>query len=401
MTIPEQGKLLPWYKKIFRLDFIIFACVSLALWFVLLYTVGSSVTEHSVHDQHTVQALAWLNGKIAMDEPGDERAEYNGKIYISFPPAPTFIELPFALLLGRNTPNTLTLLLFTWLAMLFSFFILLKLTGNRTLSLFASFSFFWGSQILYLSLTGAVWDQGQLYGLFFALTAILILLYTEKKIGIAIGAFFLGLAVGCRPFYLVMALFYAYQAYKRFPKPGTFVYVICGLLPPGIFYAIYNFVRFGSFFEFGHKYLSWYKDNPTDGLVNLKFFIQDFYYALINLPEWDSARGILSFHGMGTSLLFVAPFILLGFVYFFKPGISLREKLISGISIFGIWFLLLLHDTNGWYQFGYRFSVDLIPLLIFFFGCAFKKDHLYLVPISVFSVIINIYGAIWFYVLNL
>ncbi len=400
MTLQPQEKLLPWYRRLFKLDFIAFAVITFALWIVLLYGIGASITEHSIHDQHTVQALAWLSGKIDIGEPGDERAEYNGKVYISFPPAPTFIELPFALLFGRNTPNTFTLLLFTWVAMLFAFFILVKLTGSRSLSFFASFSFFWGSQILYLSLTGAVWHQGQLYGLFFALAAILLLLYAEKRIGIAVGALFVGLAVGCRPYYLVMALFYFYQAYKRFPRIGTIVYLVCGLLPAGLFYAIYNFVRFGSFFEFGHKYLAWYMENPGSGQIDFRYFAQDFFYALLKLPEWDSARGFLSFHGMGTSLFVVAPFLFFGFVYFFKPGISAVEKIVSGVSIFGIWFLLLLHDTNGWFQFGYRFSVDLIPLLVFFFGRAFTKDHLYLVPVGVFSVVINIYGAVWFYVLN-
>jgi uncharacterized membrane protein len=236
--------------------------------------------------------------------------------------------------------------------------------------------------------------------LFFALAAILIVLHTEKKLGLAIGAFFIGLAVGCRPFYLIMALFYLYHAFKRFPKISTIVYVAAGLIPPGIFYAVYNFVRFGSFFEFGHKYLAWYQAHETTGLLDLKYFTQDLFYSFINPPGWDRAEGFVTFSGMGTGLWFACPVILFSFVYFFKPGIGVVEKLVSGITVFSIWFLLLLHDTNGWFQFGYRFSVDIIPLLLFFFGRAFTKDHWYLVPVSVFSIIVNIYGAFWFYIFN-
>jgi hypothetical protein len=399
MTMPGSEALVPWYKKIFKLDFIIFAGVTLALWIVLLYATGHSIPEHSPHDQFTVQAMAWKSGKITAPGPGEERAEYKGNVYISFPPVPSFIEFPLTLIFNQNTPNTFTLLLFTWLSMLFAFFVLLKLTGSRTLSFFGAFSFIWGSQALYLSLFGAVWHQGQLYGMFFAMASLLVLLYADKEWPLAIGAFLLALAVGCRPYYLVMTVFYAYWAYKRFPKLITFAYVVGGLIPPGIFYAVYNYIRFDSIFEFGHKYIPWYREQPEQ-ILGLNHLPQNLFYTFVNLPEWIKARNIMGFHGMGTGIWFVAPILLTGFVFFFKKGIGFLEKIVCGVVIAGVWFLLLLHDTNGWFQFGYRFSVDLIPLLLFFFGRTFTKDHWYLVPIGMFSVLVNIYGSFWFYVLN-
>jgi hypothetical protein len=417
MTLAENSPGLAWLKRVFRPDFIGFGVVTLVFWIVLLYATGHSVTEHSPHDQYTVQALAWSHGRITMDSPGDERAEYKGKVYISFPPVPSFIELPFVLMFGGKTPNTITLLLF----------ILEKLTGNRALSFFASFSFFWGSQALYLSLFGAVWHQGQLFGVFFAVCALLVLLYARKPLALIAGGFFLGLAVGCRPYYLVMVVFYAYWAYRRFPGMSALMYVAAGLIPPGIFYAIYNFVRFGSILEFGHKYLEHYQVQQ-DRILELKFFCRNLYHALVNPPEWSTKLGMIVFHGkndggFGTGLLFVSPMLLSGFIYFMRRGIGIPEKIASAISVFGIWFLLLLHDTNGWFQFGYRFSVDLMPLLLFFFGRTFTKDrsylvsaraclaigdrdskiltHFYLVLISVYSVIVNIYGSFWYYLYSI
>jgi hypothetical protein len=397
MSSIETRKTAPWFKKIFRLDFIIFALITFVFWIVLLYATGHSVGEHCPHDQYTVQAMAWRNGRIDVNERGEERAEYKGKIYVSFPPAPSFIELPLTLIFGSQTPNTITLLVFTWIAMLFSFFVLLKLTDNRSLSFLMSFSFFWGSQVLYLSLFGAVWHQGQLYGLFFAVSSLLILLYTEKPLPLIAGAFLLGLAVGCRPYYLVMALFYFFYAYKRFPKFSTILFMVAGILPPGLFYAIYNIIRFDSPFEFGHKYLEWYQTTKR-GVINFDFFPRNLFYALINPPEWDKAKHLIVFNGMGTGLWFSSPVILLGFVYFFKSKLPTTEKIVSAITLAGVWGALLLHDTNGWFQFGYRFSVDLIPLALFLFGRTFKKDHWYLVLISTLSVIANIYGSIWFYI---
>ena len=164
----NHSKLFPKVKKIFSLDFIIFALITLIFWIVLLYAVNHSISFHSWYDEHTRQALAWQQGKITLDTNIDylEISNYKDKYFVSFPPVPTFLEFPLTLIFKQNTPNTFTLLMFTWIGMLFAFFILLKLTGNRILSYIMSFSFYWGSTVLYLSLEGAVWHQGQLYGLF-------------------------------------------------------------------------------------------------------------------------------------------------------------------------------------------------------------------------------------------
>jgi hypothetical protein len=516
MSLQDGSLLNPGKNNIFTLDFIVFAIVSLVCFSLMLYAVGHSITHHSHYDEHTIQALAWQKGKISLaqfregkwetdlaflehingnrDPNNDisyhELAKYKDNVYISFPPTPTLIEFPFTLMFGRNTPNTFVLIIFTWAAMLLSFFILLKLTENRTLSYLICFSFFWGSTIFYLSLSGAVWHQGQLYGLFFAVMALFILLYSGRPAILLAGSFCLALAVGCRPFYLFMAPFYMYHAFKRFPKASTFLFVIIGLIPPGLFYALYNYIRFDSIFEIGHKYLPW-ESTLEHGVLSLHYFPANIYHALIHPPEWNKAKDILSFSGAGTGLWFSSPVILMGFAFFFKKifvslvNIFTREKkrgeeivnqvdggdiseviemednadngletdyekeneevtgeeeltgteasgdtfcvkkkksllrsffsrfttlkdetiplfevILSALTILAIWFCLLLYHSNGWYQFGYRFSVDLIPLLLFFFGRTFKKNHLFLIPVCQFSIIINVYGAFWFYILG-
>jgi hypothetical protein len=263
------------------------------------------------------------------------------------------------------------------------------------------------------------------------MTALLILVYTESPAFFAAGGFFIALAVGCRPFYFFMIPFYGFHAFKRFPSLKTFIFIIIGLIPPGLFMMIYNAVRFGSIAEFGHKYLPWSK-TLSEGVFSFSYFPRNIYHALVHGPEWDRAKDILSFSGAGTGLWFSSPVLLLGLFFFFSPlsilfirfvnslpeghllkkifqkylGVADKkinglEILISGITLFVIWFGLLLHESGGWYQFGYRFSVDLIPLLLFFFGRTFKKPYLFLVPLCQCAVIINIYGALWFYILRL
>ncbi|TET09985.1 hypothetical protein E3J84_04540, partial [Candidatus Aerophobetes bacterium] len=243
-------------KQILRGDFLIFSAVTLVVWIAFAFFMGMPLFRHDIlADQHTRQALACREGRMHLEENVGwlELVEYKDKIYISFPPTPTLIAFPLTLIFGYNTPNTFTLLIFTWLAMLFSFFIFEKLTQNRLLSFFMAFSFFWGSQILYLSMLGTVHNQGQLYGVFFAILALLIALNTKKAWSLIVSGLMLGLAVGCRPFYLFMLPLLLYLGIQKHSLRKTLLFTGLGLAPMGIFLALYNLARFGSIFEFGHN----------------------------------------------------------------------------------------------------------------------------------------------------
>jgi len=384
-------------KKVFTRDFILFALITLTLWLVLFYALGFSVTDHVLYDQHTLQALAWQKGHVNIASVWFlEIAEYQDKRYNSFPPTPTFIELPLTYIFGRLTPNSFVLLLSTWVSMLLSFFIFLKLTKKRFLSYFLALAFFWGSNILYLSLFGAVWNQGQLYGLFFTILAFFILFHSHKKWPLIIGAFCLGLAVGCRPFYLFMAPLFLYYSYQKFPHWKTFIYTIVGLGPPGIFYAVYNWVRFGDILEFGHVYLP-HSQDLGGKIFSCDYLARNLHHVFLQIPVWNFDLNRVDFDDRGIAIWISSPIILLGLVFFFQKKISVPEKIISGLCLIAIWVPLLLHESNGWLQFGYRYSIDLIPLLLILVGRTLRRNYLWLFPLALYSVLINIYGAVWFY----
>lgn len=401
---------------ILQIDFILFAILSLVLWIFLLYSIGNDIGHHSPHDVHTQQAKAWLSGRISLAEDIGhlELAKYKDQIYVSFPPISSFMELPLVLLFGDNTPNTIQILLASWLALLFTFFILYKLTENKALSYLGAFTFLWGSNALWMSLEGAVWHQGHLFGLLFAITAFFVLYHTDNVYLVALGSFFLSCAVGGRPFYLFLALFYFYQVYKKFPNIKSLIIAVLGLIPMVGFYTIYNFIRFGSFTEFGHKYLSWSQE-LEHGVFSPTYFIRNITHATIYPPNINSQYQFLEFHGRGTSVLFHSPFLLLSFLFFLRRESPLLEKLAGLLSFILIWLALLIHESNGWYQFGYRYSVDLIPLFIIWFGLFFKKDttigfgshvlkikqkYSLIIPVAVFSIVMNLYGVFWYYLLD-
>ena len=396
-------------KKILKPDFILFAVITLALWIASAYVVHNfispdksySILEHNYIDQHTRQALAWQAGRLDIGQTFSylELAIYKGKVYNSFPPVTTLIEFPLTLIFKENTPNNLVMIIFIWLAMLFTFFILEKLTGNRLLSYVFAFTFYWGSNIYYLSLAAPVWHQGHIYGLFFAVTAFLVLVYSRKATSLIPGALCLGLAIGCRPFYFLFIPLYIYLAAGRYSLKNVLICTVIGLLPPGLFIGILNYARFGSPFNFGHVYLP-FENKLADGVFGFSYLPRNAFSAFLRLPMWDNYKKFIIFNGHGTSVFIISPVIFLGLYALVKRKVPFSDKTIVFLTLIAVWFLLLMHHGNGWFQFGYRYSVDIILLLVIFFGWSFKKLQWWMIPFCVYSVAANFYGAVWFYYLN-
>src|SRR5215831_4856487 len=64
------------------------------------------LTEHTIANHYALLADAWLKGKLDLGHPppaytqNNDFAEFQGKYYVSFPPFPAVILLPFAKIAG-------------------------------------------------------------------------------------------------------------------------------------------------------------------------------------------------------------------------------------------------------------------------------------------------------------
>src|SRR5262245_5214768 len=109
--MPQPGpRTLVWWRR--AAPAVLLAAVCFGLWWLgAALRGGRSLFEHAVIDQHTLQALAWLEGRADLGRRPRylEVAEFGGRYYVSFPPTPTLVELPLAAVFGRDTPNSLAL----------------------------------------------------------------------------------------------------------------------------------------------------------------------------------------------------------------------------------------------------------------------------------------------------
>jgi hypothetical protein len=158
---------------------------------------------------------------------------------------------------------------------------------------------------------------------------------------------------------------------------------------------VYNYVRFGNVLEFGHNYLPEFMRMPA-GQFGTEYFKPNYENLMKEIPKL-SVEG-LSFNRFGfafwvANVLFVLTAAALLFCAFhnvkslyqkksysrktvnvfkdIKEGFVPEVVILTVLMIFHIVFLLL-HKTLGGWQFGSRYTVDLLPAALTAAGFALK-----------------------------
>lgn len=129
----------------------------------------------------------------------------------------------------------------------------------------------------------------------------------------------------------------------------------------------YNFIRFGNPFEFGHSYLP---EFVRDGG---QFTLENFWQNLWNVlrPVTLTSSLELSFSTFNGFCLFVAsPIFLLWAVDIVraaaKKRLAAKDLLAPALALITL-AALCLHRTMGGWQFGARYTVNLIPLALWWY----------------------------------
>lgn len=345
-------------------------CSLLALALLLYHSLaGGTLLAANPYDSYLLQAQNWLAGRasIANGEHYEwlELAIYQGGYYLSFPPVPSVLALPFAmagLALGNLRQALYALLLYAGVYLCFW----QKGEAPKGCGFWAAFVAL-GSGSFWLSCSGGVWFQAQLLNLCFAVWGIFFWQRRQYP-----GAFFLlALAVGCRPFTALLAagLYLPVLAdalfHKRFARAAAFT------LPPALVAGAlgwYNFIRFGSVFEFGHSWLPEFM-RAEHGQFSTAYFWKNLLSLL--RPVTLTAGLDLQFPVYeGFLFLLANPLFLLWCCAMLK---AVKEKrffwqdavLLAGFLVSLC--LLCLHRTMGGWQFGARYTLDLLPYALLFF----------------------------------
>ncbi|HTJ45287.1 MAG TPA: hypothetical protein VL463_24440 [Kofleriaceae bacterium] len=415
---------------------------------------GERVFHQSTDPHYVYQADAWLRGNLAIDPPpekgddwahvetvtlddntdvrgrrlssrpvfrtlgGDEipltrvRASKGQTTYMSFPPFPTLIMMPGAILGGRAGNDVVPTLLVAALCLPLLLLTLERLADAGLaqrgrvdqLLLIALFAF--GTVFFFSAVQGRVWFTAHVVGVALALLYAYAAIEARNPIlaGVA-----LGLAAITRPPMAFMFPLFAFEAWRvaggldnwkrdRKAMLRTLARRLVPFAAPVVAIAIaagvYNMARFGSPGEFGHTYLTVRQQAQIEqyGLFSYHYLGRNLAVALTLLPELLPKSPWVQVSGHGLALWVTTPAFLL--LLWPREKNALHRTL--WITVAAVALPSLLYQNSGWVQFGYRFSLDYTVFLVLLLAVGGRRFGWPTRALIAIGIAINLFGAITF-----
>jgi hypothetical protein len=258
--------------------------------------------------------------------------------------------------------------------------------------------FSFGTEDLYVIMQGNVWYIAHVVATTFLLLYIIEALGKQRA---WLAGFLLGLAALSRtttlftfPFFLLLTFTCKREERLRMWRRWIFFSGMLGLFVIGM--LLYNLVRFGSLFDFGYTSMNVdplvHHDLLTYGQFNLHFIPTNLRYLLLEPPRVIKTFPYITFNPIGTGILWTTPaFVCVGFAFRLRHSRQLALSLLVACLL--PMCALLMYFNTGWYQFGYRFIMDVLPflLLLTILGMRKKLGWPEMLLIGA-SVLINVWG---------
>lgn len=380
--------------------------VMMGLLVIMMFT-GQWPTRDNLYNSYVLQAQCWLEGRLALDynRPWLELAIYEGQYFVSFPPFPSYVMLPFVAIWGTNAPDAFVSLAFTLMGVWYAVRLCLdqRISPGRTM-FWVSFLFL-GTGYVFIAMNGYVWFLAQ--AMCFALS-LMALWHAARGHGVvSLSAW--ACAVGCRPMvilYLPVLAILLWRRQKELEPGRSFWhwvlkrwYWCLGPLIIGGSYMVLNYLRFDNPIEFGHNYLPEFTRVET-GQFNLSYLPENLR-SLIRLPQWYGSDLPMSFEILnGMAFYLVNPLIVVALAAWVYGLIRNRRAplLITLIPLTLVYvFILCLHKTMGGWHFGNRYLLDITPWL--FAGLVYWQDRkplitMLAVPCAAFGILLNVVGTV-------
>jgi hypothetical protein len=335
-------------------------------WFTGPMGSGSDVyvplADAFLHGRFTIEARSWLE-LVPTGGPGWQ---------VPFPPAPALTLMPIVAVMGSQP----------WYAELPSN-VMSSLLGGANVALAWAMLSAWGVSVkprLWLvvgfAFTTHWWVAGmagthhyaQVCGVFFTLIALNLAIRRRWP---WVAGLMLGLAAASRlPMGLALPVLLGFYGYRpTWAHARAFV----GLAIPALLVAAYNVARFGSPADFGYARIPSSSGLVTDepwfrnGIISITYIPRHLYAIFFQSFDWNDAPPFLRPSWSGTALTFTAPFL------FWVVAARGRVAVGLGAAILLVMLPDLMHGSWGFAQFGYRFVLDAMPLLLLLLGLVFRE----------------------------
>jgi hypothetical protein len=267
-----------------------------------------------------------------------------------------------------------------------------KLTPVEDLVLAGLLAF--GTVFFFSAVQGSVWFTAHVIGVLLAILHVWAAVGASRPV---LAGLFLGLAFVTRTPMLFMFPLFLFEAWRA-GREGFVRRVLMFAAPVaviGIAAALYNHARFGEFTEFGHSYLNVMQQAQIEkyGLFSPRYLGRNLSVALTLLPDLSSKAPYVSISGHGLAMWVTTP-VLLYLLWPREQG-PLHRPLWASAALVAAW--SLFYQNSGWQQFGYRFSLDYVVLLLTLLAVGGRRPSSRVFQgLAAAAVAVNLFGAITF-----
>ncbi len=366
-----------------------------------------------------------------------------GRALLPFPPLPAVLLLPFVAIWGLATSGALVAAVLGGINVGLCWRMTTRVTDRRGAAFLATITYGFGTVAWYAAMLGTTWFQAHVLAstlLFLSITAALDAERREAIIGpgralagrLPVRGIWGGVLFGAACLSRLTAVFNA--PFFAFVGPGgswprRAVAAGMGALLPLLLLGAYNLGTTGHVFHPAYDYIREIETKPAPELYHADWGTEDPRYILVNWPVMllyapvqappgafdtpctpttglidqltdTSAPCPLRPSALGMSIFLTTPAYLL-----ILPALLFgwRRRIVVGSAIAVLCTALaaLAHFSQGWVQFGYRFSNDFAPfaMILVTLGIVEASHHRIgrvVAPLLVVaSVMVNLWGVTW------
>lgn len=391
--------------------------VLIYIWFVTTGLMKTLVSETNYFD---LQANAFAKGQLELDVPPDpallaftdeslyepenrtgiavlwDATLYNGKYYLYWGPAPALLLSAIKPFYKPDIGDRLLVLIFLIGTLLFLNLTILDLR-KRYFSHIPNWAMlaavaFAGlvNPMPYVLVEGRIYEAAIVAAQFFLIGGFYFLLPALEKpslLHLALAGTFFVFSIGSRTTTLpgiallsIVFLVWAYQTQRQRMLPLLLAFAL-PIAIGGLAYATYNYVRFGSFTEFGYRYqlTSYNLYQKIDETFAIEYIPPNLYKTLFNTleqrdafprifptrwsgPEWLTnykPKMYLTLTENITGVFVSSPFVLFALFAFIKPRRELRWATVS----ITLCFLGIFITLQAFFFIAMRYMLDVVPAL--------------------------------------
>ncbi len=344
---------------------------------VLILFTGQWPWEANSYHSYVLQADAWLHGRLDLGQNYKwlELAIYGGKYYVSFPPFPSYVMLPFVWLFGTGVPDHWIAIFSTLIGVVYTWKLCRQLSCSEDQATFYTLFLYLGTGLMFVSINGYVWFIAQNFC--FTLSVMSLYYALKERGGVSLTLW--ACAVGCRPMvavYVPLLLWILCRQWRVRHPQGRWHemmlkrwYWCIGAVLIALSYMTLNLLRFGSVIEFGHNYLPEFT-RTTTGQFNLSYLVPN-VRNLFRLPQSGQTGEALRFPTSdGVAFWLVTPLFLTVMAAWMSEVVRKKKEswflliVLPLLALFHV-FIIVCHKTLGGWHFGNRYLLDTLPYLFY------------------------------------